>query len=139
MKINPYLQLNGRCKEAFEFYAQALGAKIDMMMTFGQSPDMPASPAWQDKIMHASLSVGDQMLMGSDGPEEHPATPQGFSIALSVPTAAEMERIFGELADGGTVRMPPQETFWAGRFGMLVDRFGIAWMLNGEPKEMPQG
>jgi PhnB protein len=133
MTINPYLNFNGNCAEAFKFYEKCLGAKILMMMTHGDSPMASQTPpGWKDKIMHARLVVDDQVLMGSDAPPDHFHTPQGFSIAIGAKEPAEADRIFSALSDGGSVSMPIQETFWARRFGMFVDKFGIAWMVNCE-------
>ncbi|HEY0511927.1 MAG TPA: VOC family protein [Thermoanaerobaculia bacterium] len=133
MQMSPYLNFNGQCEEAFKFYEQCLGGKIEMMQTFGDSPMADqAPPDWRDKIMHARLVVGDHALMGSDAPPERFQQPQGFYVSLAPKGAAEGERIFNALAENGTVQMPFQETFWAAGFGMLVDRFGIPWMLNCE-------
>jgi PhnB protein len=133
MKIQSYLTFDGTCKQAFEFYAKALGAKIEMMMTHGESPMAEQTPKdWRDKIMHASLTVGDQSLMGSDRPPGDKEPVGGFSVSLSVDKPAEAERLFKALSQGGTVRMEMQETFWAQRFGMLTDRFGVPWMVNCE-------
>jgi PhnB protein len=136
MKLNSYLFFNGQCEAAFKFYEKCLGGKIDAMLTHAGTPAEAQVPAnWRDKIMHARLIVGDEVLMGSDAPPEHFQQPQGFSVALGVDDPAEAERIFNALADKGTVRMPIQQTFWAVRFGMLVDRFGIPWMINCEKSE----
>ena len=133
MQLNSYLFFNGQCEAAFKFYEQCLGGKIDAMLTHAGTPVEGQVPAnWRDKIMHARLVVGDAVLMGSDAPPEHFQQPQGFSVALGVDEPAEAERIFNALADKGTVRMALQQTFWALRFGMLVDRFGIPWMINCE-------
>ena len=133
MQLNPYLLFNGRCEEAFKFYAQVLGGKIEAMIPHEGSPMEGHVPeAWRKKIMHARLVVGDQVLMASDEPPDHHETPQGFKVNISVNDTAEAERIFRELAEGGTVIMPIQETFWATRFGMLNDRFGTPWMINCE-------
>ena len=132
MKIQTYLTFDGTCKQAFEFYAKALGAKIEMMMTHGESPVAEQTPKeWRDKIMHASLTVGDQSLMGSDQPDSKEPI-GGFSVSLSVEKPADAERLFKALSQGGTVGMEMQETFWAQRFGMLTDRFGVPWMVNCE-------
>ena len=137
MQWNPYLGFNGNCQEAFKYYERVLGGKIIMMMTHA---DMPAEvqgqtpPGWKNKIMHARLVVGDQVLMGSDAPPDHFENTQGMSVALQIDDPNEAERIFAALADNGTVRMPIQPTFWATRFGMLTDRFGIPWMVNCEKK-----
>ena len=137
MKWNPYLTFPGTCGEAFRFYERALGGKIVAMMTHA---DVPAEaraqtpPEWKNMIMHARLEVGGNVLMGSDAPPDHSEKPQGMSVALHVDDPKDAERIFAALADNGTVRMPLQQTFWAVRFGMLTDRFGIPWMVNCEPK-----
>lgn len=131
MQINPHVHFDGRCQEAFNFYKQCLGGEIEIMMTHGETPAACNVPeAWKDKIIHARLVVGDQVFMGCDAPPSHYKKPQGFSASINVNHPAEAERIFRELADNGTVCMPIQETFWATRFGMLVDRFGIPWMIN---------
>jgi PhnB protein len=131
MQLNPYLFFNGRCQEAFEFYAKCLRGKIVAMMPYGESPGAgQVSAEWQRKIIHARLEVGDQVLMASDAPPDHYSPAQGFSTSVTVDAAAEAERIFGTLAENGKVVMPIQETFWAIRFGMLVDRFGQPWMVS---------
>ncbi|OYQ62157.1 hypothetical protein B9G53_23665 [Pseudanabaena sp. SR411] len=131
MQLNPYLTFNGQCEAAFKFYEQCLGGKIVMMMTHGESPmSEQTAEEWRDKILHAQLTIGDIVLMGSDAPPDYFEKPQGFSINLQFEDVAEAERVFQALAEGGTVRMPLQETFWAKRFGMFVDRFGIPWMIN---------
>lgn len=133
MKINPYLTFGGDCKAAFEFYEKVLGGKIEMMMTHGASPmaDQTA-PGWRDKIMHVALSVGDFVVMGSDAPPEYFKPMQGFSVSLAIDNVAQAEKVFVALAEGGTVGMPLQQTFWALRFGMVTDRFGTPWMINCE-------
>lgn len=133
LQINPYLVFNGQCAEAFRFYEQVLGGKIEMMMTFGESPAAEHTPPGaQDRIMHVRLVVDGQALMGSDSPPEYFEKPQGISVSLNVDEPEDAERIFHAFAEGGTVTMPIQKTFWAGRFGMLVDRFGTPWMVNCE-------
>lgn len=133
MQINAYLVFNGNCEEAFNFYAGCLRGKLAMLQRFGDTPgceDMPASQ--RDRIMHVRLEAGGQVLMASDNHPDHPYDGiKGCSIALSVDQTDEADRIFGELAQGGTVLMPMQETFWAKRFGMVTDRFGVPWMING--------
>ncbi len=133
MQINAYLVFNGTCEEAFKFYAQCLRAELPMLKRFGDTPGCEGMPPMQrDKIMHVRLQAGEQVLMGSDNHPGHPYDGiKGCSIALSVDQVEEADRIFGELAQGGTVVMPMQETFWAKRFGMLTDRFGVPWMVNG--------
>jgi PhnB protein len=131
MRLSPYLLFNGNCAEAFRFYEKCLGGKIQMMMTHGESPMAEQTPAgWKDKILHVSLLVGNEVLMGSDSPPEYFQKPQGFSVSFSVADPAEAGRIFQAMAEGGTIRMPIAQTFWSPRFGMLVDRFGVPWMIS---------
>jgi PhnB protein len=133
MKMNPYLNFNGQCAEAFKLYEQALGGKIEMMSTFGESPMAEHTPPeFHSRVMHVRMTVGDTVLMGSDSPPEHFEKPQGISIAIHVDDPEKADRIFDALAEGGTVTMALEQTFWARRFGMLVDRFGISWMINVE-------
>jgi PhnB protein len=133
MQLNTYLTFNGQCEEAFKFYAQVLGGKIEAMMPHAGTPaEEFASPEWRDKILHARMSVGDQVLMASDAPAGRYEQPKGFYVNIGINDPAEAERIFNALAEGGTIQMPFGETFWAVRFGMLVDRFGIPWMVNCE-------
>jgi PhnB protein len=133
MQVNPYLFFNGQCEAAFNFYAQVLGGKIEAMMNHESMPGSENMPAEQrGRIMHARLSVGDKLLMGSDAPADHYEPMKGFSVTISVEQPAEAERIFQALSSDATVQMPIQETFWATRFGMLVDRFGTPWMINCE-------
>jgi PhnB protein len=133
MQLNPYLLFNGQCEAAFKFYEQCLGGKIVTMQTHGDSPmAQHVSPEWHDKILHVHLTVGDNVLMGSDAPPGHYDQPKGFSVSIALNDPTEAERIFNALAENGTVQMPFQETFWAARFGMLVDRFGIPWIVNCE-------
>jgi PhnB protein len=133
--INPYLHFRGNCEAAFKFYEQALGGKISMMMRFGETPMAEQTPAeMRNQIVHVRMTVGDSVVMGSDAPPDRYSAPQGFAVSISVDKPADAERIFHALAEKGTVGMPIQETFWAERFGMLVDRFGIPWMVNCEKK-----
>ena len=134
MKLNPYLNFNGQCKEAFELYAKVLGGKIEGMMTWGESPAAGHAPAeMHDKILHAYMVVGDQALMASDSPPENYEKPQGTYVAINLTDTQEGQRIFDALAENGTVQMPFEKTFWADGFGMLVDRFGTPWMVNCSP------
>jgi len=134
MQSNTYLFFEGECKAAFKFYEQCLGGKIDGMMTYGDAPLSEETPSEQrDRIMHANLTVGGMVLMGSDTPPDGFKKPQGFSVNLQFDDLVEAERIFQKLAENGTVKMPFQETFWSTRFGMLVDRFGTPWMINVQP------
>ncbi len=134
MQLTPYLNFDGQCAEAFRFYEHVLGGTIEMMMTHGGSPiagEVP--PTWHDRILHARLVLGDQVLLASDSPPEYYEKPQGLYVSLNVNDPADAERIFHALATNGTVKMPFEKTFWAaGGFGMLVDRFGTPWMINCE-------
>jgi PhnB protein len=144
MQVNSYLMFDGQCEAAFKFYQRCLGGKIEAMIPFEGSPaESEVPPEWRQKILHASLTVGGQTLMGSDSPPGRHEKPQGFSVSVNVEQPADAERIFGALADQGAIQMPLEETFWAARFGMLVDRFGIPWMVNcaqavaAAPQETP--
>jgi len=134
--VQPYLFFNGRCEEAIEFYRKALGAEVQMMMRYKESPEPPPPgrvPAgWDSKIMHASFRAGQTTIMASDGCSADNAKFEGFSLAISVATEAEADRIFSALSVGGKVEMPMMKTFWSPRFGMLEDRFGIGWMVSVE-------
>jgi len=134
MQLNPYLSFNGQCEAAFKFYERCLGAKLEYIMPYESRPaeEYPVPAEWGKKILHATLKVGDQVLMGADAPPDRYQKPQGFSITLGLKDQAEAERIFNALAEKGTVEMALQETFWALRFGVLVDRFGIPWTINCE-------
>lgn len=138
MQINPYLNFNGECDAAFKFYEQVLGGKITFKMTWGEMPGADQFPAESHKlIMHATLSVGDAVLMGADSPDGHYQQPKGISVSVHLKDIAEGERIFKALADKGTVQMPFQKTFWSPGFGMCVDQFGIPWMVNSEGAASP--
>ena len=131
MPVTPYLNYNGDCAQAFKFYEKALGGKIDMMQTHGETPMKDQVPAdWRNKVMHAQLTIGDALLFGSDAPPNQYEKPQGISVALAVLDPADAERKFKALSEGGNVTMPIQQTFWAQRFGMVTDKFGIPWMVN---------
>jgi len=133
MQLNPYLTFNGQCEAAFKFYEKCLGGKIEAMLTHEGTPaEQQVPPEWRKKILHARLTVGDQVLMASDAPPDRYEKPQGFSVSLNIDNAGEAERIFRALSENGSVQMPLQQTFWAVRFGMLVDRFGTPWMVNCE-------
>ncbi|MBL0012039.1 MAG: VOC family protein [Nitrosomonas sp.] len=131
--IQPYLMFGGRCEEALEFYRTALGAQIDMLMRFKESPEPPPPgmlpPGFENKVMHASFRIGDNVIMASDGCEEGQRF-SGFSLSIAVATEAEADQFFTALSDDGQVQMPLGKTFWSPRFGMLTDRFGISWMVN---------
>lgn len=131
MELSPYLNFNGTCAEAFNVYAQVLGGRIESSQTFGDSPmkdNVP--PEWRDKIIHTQLDLGSFKLLGSDAPPPHYAKPQGMGVCYTANDAAQGERIFKALAEGGTVTMPFQKTFWSPGFGMVTDRFGVPWMVN---------
>jgi PhnB protein len=133
MQLHPYLLFTGQCEAAFKFYAQVLGGKIEAMMPHEGTPAAEHTPPeWQKKILHARMTIGDSVLMASDAPPGRQQQPQGFSVSLHPRTPAEAERIFKALSEKGTVIMPIGQTFWSVRFGMLVDQFGIPWMINCE-------
>jgi PhnB protein len=131
MQLNPYLLFNGQCEAAFKFYEKILGGEIEAMIPHEGTPAAEhVPPEWRKKILHARLSVGDEVLMGSDAPPDRYEAMKGFSVTLGIDDPAAAERIFHALAENGTVRMPIEKTFWALRFGMLVDQFGTPWMVN---------
>jgi PhnB protein len=134
MQVQPYLNFDGRCEEALEFYHKALGAEVTALMRFRESPQPPPSgkfePGVENKIMHASLRIGDSTVMASDGHCQGRTGFQGISLSLTVPGVVAAERLFAALADGGQVQMPLAQTFWSPRFGMVTDRFGVLWMVN---------
>jgi PhnB protein len=131
MQLNPHLSFNGECEAAFKFYEKCLGGNITFLMPYEGSPMARQAPAaWGKKILHATLKLGDRVVTGADAPPDQYQKPQGFSLGLNIAEPAEAERVFQALAENGTVQMPIQETFWALRFGMLADQFGIPWMIN---------
>ena len=137
MQVQPYLFFDGRCEEAIEFYRRAVGAEVTMLMRFKESPE-PQSPGAvppgsENKIMHASLRIGDSTVMASDGRCLGRPAFQGFSLSLTVSDDAEAERRFAALAEGGQVQMPLAKTFFSSRFGMVADRFGVSWMVIVAP------
>ena len=131
--IQPYLFFGGRCEEAIEFYRRVLGAKVEMMMRHKESPEPPPpgmlAPGFENKIMHATLRLGDAILMASDGCDSDSHF-DGFRLSLSVPDEAAAQRAFAGLAEGGQVQMPLTKTFWSPCFGMVTDRFGVGWMVS---------
>jgi PhnB protein len=133
MQVQPYLHFNGRCDEAIEFYKSALGAKVDMLMRFNESPQPHPEGAvprgFEKKVMHASLRVGNSVVMFSDGCNQAPPSFTGFALSLSVTNDAEAEKYFAALGDGGKVCMPMAKTFFSSRFGMVNDKFGVSWMV----------
>jgi PhnB protein len=133
MQMYPYLSFNGQCEEAFQFYEQCLGGQLGMIFRYAGSPLADQVPAgWQDKVMHGSLTIGEQVLMGGDVAPDRYEVPKGFSLSLQIKNTSEAERVFQELAKDGRVAVPLGKTFWAARFGMVVDRFGIPWSINCE-------
>jgi PhnB protein len=133
MDVNIYLSFDGKCAEAFDFYARVLGGTVEARHTWGETPqagDMPAG--YQYKIMHSTLRVGDKLIMGADAPPQWRTKPEGFSVSVNVTDEAEGRRVFDALAEGGEVKMPFGPTFWAKGFGMLIDRYEIPWMVNAQ-------
>ena len=130
MPVQPYLIFEGRCEEAIEFYKTALGAKVEMLMRFKEAPDQSMiSPGSAEKVMHAAIKVGDSAVLMSDGRNTGKTSFQGFSLTLYARDAAEADKMFNALVAGGEVRMPLDKTFFAKRFGMLADKFGVGWMI----------
>jgi len=138
MHIQPYLHFDGRCEEAIEFYREALGAELQMLMRYRESPDPPppgmVQPGMEDKVMHASFRIGDSVVMASDDCTGTQTRFQGFQLSLAADDEAEAQRRFAALADGGQVKMPLGKTFFSPAFGMLADRFGVAWMVIVFPR-----
>ena len=134
MQIQPYLFFNGRCEEAINFYRKALGAEVEMMMRFNESPDpLPPgmlAPGFENKVMHASVRIGGAVVMASDGMAAGDTEFKGFSLSIDAPDAASVDRLFNALAEGGSVTMPAGKTFWSPWFGMVTDRFGVGWMVG---------
>jgi PhnB protein len=132
MKIEPYLFFNGRCDEALDFYKRVFGAEQTFLMRYKESPEappMPLPPGWEDKVMHASLQIGDTMLIASDGCVAEAPEFKGFSLSVAMPDEHTAARVFDALAEGGEVGMPLGKTFFSPCFGMLTDRFGVGWMV----------
>jgi PhnB protein len=133
MRLNTYLNYGGNCAEAFRFYEEHLGAKIGMMMKHGDMPDpSTVAPEWKDAVLHASLSIGETVIMASDVPPDRWKPMRSVYLSLSVASDADAERLFALLAEGGEIFMPMQETFFATRFAQLRDKFGTSWMLIHE-------
>jgi PhnB protein len=136
MQVSPYLSFKGDCEAAFRFYERCFGGQVGSLFRYAGSPLVDRVPAdWQDKIMHGSVTIGDLELMGADVAPDGYEAPRGFSLSIQIASTVDAERIFNELARGGKVAMPLEKTFWAARFGMLVDRFGIPWQINCEGTE----
>ena len=138
MRVSPYLSFDGQCEAAFRFYEQCLGGQLGPIFRYAGSPMADQAPAdWQDKVMHGSVTIGDLVLMGADVTPDRYESPRGFSLSLQITSATDAERIFRELGKEGRVVMALEKTFWAERFGMLVDRFGLPWLINCEAAPSP--
>jgi PhnB protein len=135
MQLTTHVSFQGQCEAAFKFYETCLGAKVNFLMTWGESPMADQAPrGWEKKVLHANLVVGGVSLSGDDAIPGNEGAPQGFALTINTTDAAEAERLFHALAENGKVTMPLAETFWAVRFGVLTDQFGIPWMINcGKP------
>lgn len=132
MNVQPYLSFEGRCQEALDFYKSAVGAKIDVVMQFKDAPSdvqMQISPESKGKVMHSAFRVGDTQIMATDGQCNGMSQFSGISLTIKAASNAEAEKLFAALGNGGTVTMPMSETFFAHRFGMLADKFGMPWMV----------
>ena len=130
MQVNPYLHFNGNCETAFKLYAELLGGKIEAMLPHEGTPaEAHIQAEWGKKILHACMRIGNTLVMGSDMPPNYYQQPQGFSVTLETTTPEEAERVFQDLAKGGEARMPIQQTFFAVRYGALVDQFGVPWTI----------
>jgi PhnB protein len=131
--IQPYLFFGGRCEEAIEFYRQALGAQVEMLMHYKDSPEPPPpgmlAPGFENKVMHATICIGGAIVMASDGCDDKSRF-DGFRLSLALPDQAAAGRAFAGLSDGGQVQMPLTKTFWSPCFGMVTDRFGVGWMVT---------
>lgn len=138
MQMTTYLSFRGQCEEAFKYYEATLGGRVGPIFRYTGSPLASQVPAdWQDKVMHGSVTVGALVLMGGDVAHRY-EPPKGFTLSIQIESTAEAERIFHELSQDGQVSMPLEQTFWAARFGMLVDRFGIPWQVNCEGDQSPE-
>ena len=132
MKMNPYLSFKGDCETAFKYYEQHLGAEVGGFFRYTGTSLAGNVPGLVDKIMHGNITIGGQLLQAADVAPDQYETPQGFSLTLQVKSVADAERMFNALASGGQVRMPLEKTFWAERFGVVTDRFGVPWIVNCE-------
>jgi PhnB protein len=139
--IQPYIFFGGRCDEAIEFYRKALGAQVEMLMRFNESPEPPPpdmlAPGFEKKVMHSSFKVGQSSIMASDGCSQEEGGFKGFSLSISLATVEEAKKVFAALSDGGKVTMPLDKTFWSPCFGMLEDKFGLGWMVSVMPEDQP--
>ena len=133
--VQPYLFFNGRCEEALEFYRNAVGAEVEMLSRFKDAPEPGmAQPGMENKVMHASFRIGETLVMASDGRGDGQPRFEGFSLSIIVPDEEKAASVFNALADGGKVTMPLEKTFWAPKFGMLEDKFGVGWMVSVQHK-----
>jgi PhnB protein len=133
IEVSTSLQFRGDCEAAFRFYERCLGARIEFSLTWGESPMAgQAPPEWRDKILHMRLRIGNETLSGGDVRSDGEVRPQGFSLLIGLDSVEEADRVFTALAEGGTIAVPLQETFWSPRFGALADRFGIPWEVHCE-------
>jgi PhnB protein len=135
MRLNSYIHFSGQCEEAFQFYEKCLGGKIEGLFRYEGSPGTEGQKVpegWGNKVMHASLKIGDQVLMGMDAPPGRFQKPQGFHVNIAVRDAAEGKKIFEALSEKGNIVVPFGPTFWSPGFAMFVDRFGTPWMVNAE-------
>jgi PhnB protein len=141
MQVNPHLSFNGQCEAAFKLYERCLGGQLGAIFRYAGIPLADQVPSdWQDKVMHGSLTLGQLVLMGGDVAPDRYEEPKGFSLSIQITSTTEAERIFRELGKEGRVVVPLEKTFWAVRFGMVVDRFGIPWLINCEGSEQsPKG
>ncbi len=141
MQIQPYLFFEGRCEEAIEFYKKALGAKVEILMRYKDAPEPPppgvCPPGTENKVMHATLRIGEAKVMASDGRMQEKPAFKGFSLSLDARDEAHAKKLFGALSEGGQVTLPLSRTFFAKSFGMVADRFGVHWMVI-VPAPMPQ-
>ena len=132
MQVQPYLFFDNCCQEAVEFYQNALGAEVTMLMHYKDGPEAPP-PGMENKVMHASFRIGETTVMASDGQCEGKPNFEGFALSITTPTEADADRLFAALADGGQTQMPLAKTFFSPKFGMVTDRFGVAWMVFVAP------
>src|SRR5262249_27565689 len=133
MQISLHLSFKGNCEAAFKFYERVLGGKILFKMTYGESPMAEQTPpGWQSKIMHSTIAFGDATMMGADATSDHQEDLKGFAVTIATKDPAEAERFFKGLSENANIQMPLQKTFWSPAFGMLVDQFGVPWMINCE-------
>jgi PhnB protein len=139
--IQPYLFFEGRCEEAIEFYKRTLGAQVNMLMRFKDSPEPPppgsVPPGSENKVMHAQVQIGQTIVLMGDARNSGKPVFEGFSLSLTLPDEAAVEKAFTALADGGQVRMPLTKTFFSSKFGMVADRFGVFWMVLVRPSGQP--